>query len=233
MAFVNEVADLCSRTGADISALLRGIALDQRIGNKALEVSPGFGGISYPKAAKTLLKVADSLGVDLKIVSSAIKSNSERIAKIKDKILNLICDDPSSASSKQVAILGLSFKPLTDDIRESASVFAIKDLLDSKVKVNLYDPMFKPNSKTIKKIPENILQNENFRVTESIYEAVNQSDIAVIMTHWPEFRSSNLKKIHELMNKKTNAKPIILDYRNMFTKSEMATAGFEYIFQGH
>ncbi|MDR2666706.1 MAG: nucleotide sugar dehydrogenase [Holosporales bacterium] len=231
MAFINEIADLCSRTGADISALLRGIALDQKIGNKALEVSPGFGGVSYPKAARVLLKTANSLGIDLKIVSGAIESNCERIAKIKDKIISLICDEPTNISFKQIAILGLSFKPLTDDIRESASIFVINDLLESKAKVNLYDPLFKPQSKTIQKIPENILKNENFLITESIYEAVNQSDIAVIMTHWPEFRASNLKKIQELMNKKKNAKPIILDYRNMFTKSEMA--GFEYIFQGH
>jgi UDPglucose 6-dehydrogenase len=230
MAFVNEIAELCSKTGADIDALLRGIALDQRIGNKALEVSPGFGGASYPKAVRTLLKVADSLGVDLKIVNGAVKSNDERIAKIKSTIINLICDDFSNICSKQIAILGLAFKPLTDDIRESASIFVIEDLLESQAKVHLYDPLFKPNSKNIQKIPEKILQNENFRVTESIYEAVNQSDIAVIMTHWSEFRSSDLKKIQELMNKKASESPIILDYRNMFTKSEMVD--FEYIFQG-
>lgn len=229
MAFINEMADLCDRVGADINSVIKGIALDQGIGCKSLRVSPGIGGTSFPRTIRILSNTADSLGLDLDVLNGVIKSNTERLSNIKDRIIKLI-EDENSISSKRVAILGLSFKPLTSDIRESASVFVINDLLNLGIQVYAYDPLFKPGSKENRKLSEKILSDSNFHLSDSVYEAVNQSDIVVIMTNWAEFVSLDFVKIHELMNKKIGENPVILDYRNMFSKSDLPN--FNYISQG-
>ncbi len=229
MAFINEMADLCDRVGADINTVIKGLALDQGIGYKSLDVSPGIGGTSFPRTIRILSNTADSLGLDLEVLNGVIKSNTDRISNIKDRIIRLI-EDKDPILSKRIAILGLSFKPLTSDLRESASIFVINDLLNLGIPVNVYDPLFKPGSKEIQKISEKILNDKNFHISDSVYEAVNQSDIAVIMTNWAEFTSLDFVKIHELMNKKIGENPIILDYRNMFSRSDLQN--FNYIPQG-
>ena len=230
IVFMNEIADLCDRSGADIEMLTKGIGLDSRVGNKLLKSTPGFGGSSYPRTARILLDTATRLGVDMQILKSAMESNANRISGISNRIINKI-DDGSEIFDKKVAILGLSFKAQTSDIRESPSVFVIKDLLDKGIEVDVYDPLFKTNSVEINKIPEDITSNKKFKVTDSVYDAVNQSDIAVVLTDWMEFMELDLKKVSELMNKKQNGKPIILDYQNMFLLSAMED--FEYIAQGY
>ncbi|MDR0942715.1 MAG: nucleotide sugar dehydrogenase [Holosporales bacterium] len=234
MAFINEIADFCDRCNADINMVIKGIALDQRIGSKALRVSPGFGGSSFPRTVRILSNTAKSLGMDLSIIDSALKSNSNRISSIKTKIMRLVTEDNTSDEKalKRIAILGLSFKPSTSDVWESASALVIEDLLkENNVEVATYDPLYKPGSVSIKRLPDFVKNHRNFSLVESAYEAVNQSDIAVIMTNWSEFTSLDFKKIKELMNKKSDSKPIILDYRNMFLKSEMSGM-FRYISQG-
>lgn len=228
MAFINEIAELCTRTGADINTVTKGIALDQGIGHNSLQVSPGVGGTSYPRTVRILSKTANCLGLGLEILNSVMRSNENRISSIKTRILNLISTNDLAA--KKVAILGLSFKPLTSDIRESASIFVIKDLLHEKVNVSVYDPAYELKSKEIKKIPHEILESDKFHLAESAYDAASQSDIVVIMTNWAEFMSLDFKKIAELMNKDKNHKPILLDYRNMFTREDLPE--FEYIAQG-
>ncbi|MDR1390932.1 MAG: nucleotide sugar dehydrogenase [Holosporales bacterium] len=230
MAFINEIADLCDRTGADIDVVIKGISLDQGIGPKNLAISPGFGGTSFPKTLRILSNTASSLGIDLKILNGVIKSNIERISNIKNRIVALI-EDEAPLSSKKVTILGLSFKPLTNDIKDSASIFVIRDLLNSEICVHMYDPVFIPDSLEVSKIPTDILENKNFFLAESVYDAVNQSDIAVIMTNWAEFMSLDFNKINELMNKKPKSNPILLDYRNMFSKFDLQN--FNYISQGN
>lgn len=129
-----------------------------------------------------------------------------------------------------MAIFGLSFKPLTSDIRESASISVIKDLISQSLDVSVYDPAYNPKSKEVNKIPQDIRESEKFHLEDSAYDATNQSDILVIMTNWAEFMTLDFKKISELMNKKRNEKPIILDYRNMFSKEDLPD--FQYISQG-
>jgi UDPglucose 6-dehydrogenase len=230
MAFINEMAELCDRCGADINMLIKGISFDNGIGSKYFRVSPGIGGTSYPRTARILADTASSFGMDLHIISSALVSNNVRVSGIKDKIMRLIADENGNGIGKRVSILGLSFKQLTSDIRESASIFVIQELLKEGVEVYAYDPLYKLDSEEISQIPQELLANKNFHLAESVYEAVTQSDIAVIMTNWSEFMSLDFKKIHELMNKKPGDKPVILDYRNMFTKSEMGD--FKYVSQG-
>jgi UDPglucose 6-dehydrogenase len=230
MAFINEMAELCDRCGADINTLIKGISLDSGIGSKYFRVSPGVGGTSYPRTARILSATASSLGLDLHIINSALFSNKVRISGIKEKIVRLIADENGSCEGKRVSILGLSFKQLTSDIRESASIYVIQDLLASNIEVCVYDPLYKPGSEDIQKLPRAIVQNRNFYIAESVYDATAQSDIAVVMTNWGEFMSLDFKKIHELMNKKPGEKPIILDYRNMFVQCELND--FRYISQG-
>ncbi|MDR0695788.1 MAG: nucleotide sugar dehydrogenase [Holosporales bacterium] len=231
MAFINEMAELCDRCGADINMLIKGISFDNGIGSKYFRVSPGIGGTSYPRTARILAATASSLGMDLHVINSALTSNKIRVTGIKDNVMRLISDDSDSGDSvRKVSILGLSFKQLTSDIRESASITVIQDLLGENVEVYAYDPLYKPGSEEISQIPPKIAENKNFHLVESVYEAASQSDIIVIMTNWSEFMSIDFKKLHELMNKKPGSKPIILDYRNMFTKSEMND--FIYISQG-
>lgn len=227
MAFINEIAEFCDRTGADINAVIRGIALDQGIGYKALQVSPGFGGTTFPRNDRILLNSANCLGLDLKVLNGVMESNTRRISAIKDRILAILQD---AGSARKSAIFGLSFKPLTSDIRESASIIAIKDLLQENVEVSVYDPAYTSTSNEIEKIPLEIRENPKFHLEDSAYDAANQSDILVIMTNWSEFASLDFNKIAELMNKTPNKKPVILDYRNMFSKDDLPE--FEYIAQG-
>ncbi len=229
MTFINEIAELCDRVGANINTVIRGIALDQGIGYKAFQITPGFGGTSYPRTVRILANTANNLGLDLNILNSVISANTKRISSIKGRIINIIQDN-EGIINKKVAIFGLSFKPLTSDIRESASIFVIRDLLSEGLDVSVYDPAYGLKSKEIKKIPQDILENEKFHLEESAYDAANQSDIIVIMTNWAEFMTLDFKKISELMNKKQNEKPVILDYRNMFSKTDLSD--FEYISQG-
>ena len=229
MAFINETADFCDRIGANVNAVIKGIALDQGIGYKAFQITPGFGGTSYPRTVRILSNTANNLGIDLNVLNSVISSNTKRISSIKDRILNIIQDN-EDVSNKRVAIFGLSFKPQTSDIRESASVFVVKDLLEKNIDVAVYDPAYELKTKEIDKIPLDIRNNKKFHLEKSAYDAANQSDIIVIMTNWAEFMTLDFKKISELMNKKPNKKPVILDYRNMFFREELPD--FEYIPQG-
>jgi UDPglucose 6-dehydrogenase len=230
MAYINEICSLCDKCGVDINLVIKGISLDNRIGAKALKISPGFGGASFPRTARALLNVAQSMGMELSIIKTALNSNTNRIAAIKNRIMNLVVDDDLN-TIKRITILGLSFKPMTSDIVESPSIFVIQDLLtESCVEVYAYDPLYKPQSDQLFRIPHSIRNNKNFHIAESVYDAASQSDILVFMTNWNEFMSLDFGKIHELMNKKLHKKPIILDYRNMFSKKTLSM--FNYIAQG-
>lgn len=229
MTFINEIAELCDRVGANINTVIKGIALDQGIGYKAFQITPGYGGTSYPRTVRILSNTANCLGLDLNVLNSVISSNTKRISSIKDRILSIIQDSENNLN-KRVAIFGLSFKPLTSDIRESASISVIKDLISQSLDVSVYDPAYNPKSKEVNKIPQDIRESEKFHLEDSAYDATNQSDILVIMTNWAEFMTLDFKKISELMNKKRNEKPIILDYRNMFSKEDLPD--FQYISQG-
>ena len=214
MAFINEIKEICERTDADINVVTKSLRLEKKLGANSLVVSPGIGGSSFPRNMRILLKLANSLGVDLKILDGAIKSNTQQINKIAKKIINMISDD-EPLSSKRVTIFGLAYKAQTNDIRESASLLVIKQLLNEGISVYLYDPAYKPNSDYLERIPKNVMENKNFHLTNTAYEAVIQSNILVIMTAWPEFNGLNYEKIKELMCKNNGKQPIILDYKKV------------------
>lgn len=229
MAFMNEVADLCDRVGADVNMLIKGIGLDRRIGPNALNVSPGFGGSSTPRSSRILIDTAETLGCELSVLKGVIKSNRDRMQNIIKKIVGYI-EDEEGVVGKTVGILGLSYKPQTDDIKDAPSITVINELLKLGVEVLLYDPMYAANSNKLSNIPSEITTNERFTATSSVYEAANQSDAMVIMTDWMEFRNIDLGKVFELMSKKLSPNPLIIDFRNMFSPCDMKD--FRYISQG-
>ena len=214
MAFINEIKEICARTVADINVVIKSLMIEQKLRSNSLLISPGVGGSSFPRNVRILLNIANSLGVDLKILDGVLKSNAEQIRKISDKIINMIIDH-EPLSSKRATIFGLTYKAQTNDIRESASLIVIERLLNEGISVYLYDPAYKPNSDYLERIPKNVIEHEKFHLTNTPYEAVVQSDILIVMTAWPEFYSLNYKKIRELMCNKNGKQPIILDYKNI------------------
>ncbi len=216
MAFINEIKEICARTVADINVVIKSLTIDQKLGANSLLISPGIGGSSFPRNMRILLNFANSLGVDLKILDGALKSNTNQIRKISEKIINMIIDN-EPLNYKRVTIFGLTYKAQTNDIRESASLIVIERLLSEGISVYLYDPAYKPNSDYLERIPKDVIENKKFHLTNTPYEAVAQSDILVVMTAWPEFNSLNYEKIRELMCKKNGKQPVILDYKNVIT----------------
>ncbi len=229
MAFINEISELCDKLGADINAVIKAVSLEQSSGSNSLQITPAIGGTSIPRNMRILVDVAKSLGVNLQVLEGALRSNTERISKIKNRIINLIKDEKGITSEK-ISIFGLTFKPMVNDIKESASILVIKELLDSGVLVFAYDPALKPDSKELYRIPSSILENKNFHLVNSAYDAAIESDIIVIMTNWAEFLVLDYSRIYELMNKPLSRKPVILDYRNMLLDLELPE--FTYVPQG-
>lgn len=215
ISFINEIANLCERTGADVSMVAKGMGLDSRIGDKFLNTGPGYGGSCFPKDTRAIVKTASNLGIDLSIIKTAIKSNDNR----KEDMAKRIITEFGDIKGKVISVLGLTFKPETDDIRESPSIVVIKTLLEAGAFINIYDPMFKPEDIKVTEAKKDF-NNDSVQFMPSIYEAANQSDGIVLMTEWSEFRFMNKDKIKDLMSK-SDRPPLFFDFRNMFTKDEM------------
>lgn len=216
MAFINEIKEICERTDADVNKIIKILMIEQKFGSNALLVSPGIGGSSFPRTMRILLRFARSLGIDLKVLDGVINSNLDKITKISERILKLIADD-EPMDFKKVTILGLTYKPQTNDIKESASLIVVEKLLNAGVSVYAYDPAYEPDSDNLYRIPKHIMKNAKFHLTRTPYEAAMQSNILVIMTSWAEFNSLNYEKIKELMCKNKGSNPIIMDYKNLLS----------------
>lgn len=223
-AFINEIADLCEKTDANIDMVIRGICLDSKISKKCFNVGPGYSGHSFDKDTRVLTKTAEKLGSDLSIIHSAIKSNDNRKLKMVDRIKNIF-ESYGGVDNKKLCILGLTSKPETDDVKKSISVSIIKRLTECGAKIVAYDPMYAVWKMNHRKIPDELT---GVNIVESLYEAIDNSDAVIIATEWNEFRLIDLQKAHQIMNKfeKSN-KPIIVDLRNLFKPSDMMN--FEYI----
>lgn len=219
MAFTNEIEKLCTSTGVDFNTLAKGVGLDKRVGKESLLSNAGIGGSSLPRTSRVLINSAKQWGVDLSVLSVALESNIKRIKGISNKILKYYeINNRQIENIKRVAILGLAFKGLTTDITESPSIFVIQELLDNNISVALYDPYYLPYSNNLNIIPQNIKENPAFYICDSVYDAVSQSDVLVVMTKWPEFNSLNIPKIIELMQRNKFDKPVLFDCVNMFSQ---------------
>ncbi len=221
MAYMNELEKLCDGIGVELKALLKGIGSDRRVSGDSLMFSAGIGGSSLPRVSRLLVESGKNFGTELSILSEALASNDKRLQTVSTKILNYF-KSILDKNNLKASILGLSFKPFSDDLMESPSLFVIKNLLQEKIKVSVYDPYFLPNSFNLKKIPNNLLSNDCFTLCNSAYDCVNQSNFLIIMTDWPQFRTLDMSKVKELMC----SSPAIFDCINMF---ENCSKDFQYI----
>ena len=213
IAFINEMADLCEKIDSDVSEVALGIGYDNRIGRHYLHVGPGYGGSCFPKDTKALSKIAEEVGARSKIVDAVIESNQTRKEKMAQKIIDALGDSPRG---KTVAVLGLTFKADTDDMRDSASLIIIPKLLEVGLKIQAYDPS---DPEYAKKVFGNSIE---FKFSAN--DALQNADVAVIITEWAEFELLNFSNVRMLMKQ-----PILVDLRNLFSPKEMKDTGFKYI----
>ena len=206
--FINEIADLCEKVGADVEDIALGIGLDKRIGPDFLNAGPGFGGSCFPKDARALVESGENYNAPQNLLKAVIDGNEKRKESLSKKIISITKD------KKNIGVLGVTYKANTDDMREAPSLSIIPDLIDKGFNISIYDPQ--ANKVGIKEF-------ENVNWENDIYSVVKNSDCLVILTEWNEFKSMDLKKISDIMNK-----PIIIDFRNLFSLDEMEKLKIEY-----
>ncbi|NUQ19129.1 MAG: UDP-glucose/GDP-mannose dehydrogenase family protein [Sphingomonas sp.] len=211
ISFINEIADLCEAVDADVQDVARGIGLDNRIGPKFLHAGPGYGGSCFPKDTLALLQTADKFGVDQRIVRTTVEVNDDRKAHMVDRIAAAVGED---LTGKRVAVLGLAFKPNTDDMREAPSIPLVNGLIERGAEVSAFDPVAREQA-------EKILKGIEF--ASDAYEAAAGADALVIVTEWDEFRALDLEKIAEALRGK-----VLVDLRNVYDRVEAEEAGLAY-----
>ena len=211
ITFINEMADLCEAVGANVQEVARGIGLDNRIGAKFLHAGPGFGGSCFPKDTLALMKTAQDLGSPLRIVETVVAVNDQRKRAMARKVITA-CG--GSVRGKRIAVLGLAFKPNTDDMREAPSLSIIAALQDAGAEIVAYDPESMEPAKTL-------LSGVSFAANP--YSCIEGADALVIVTEWDAFRALDLDRV------KTGLRtPIVVDLRNIYRSDDMRRRGFEY-----
>jgi len=211
ITFINEVADLCEKVGADVQDVARGIGLDGRIGGKFLHAGPGYGGSCFPKDTLALVQTAREMGAPMRIVETVVSVNDSRKERMVDKITTA-CG--GSVDGKTVAVLGLTFKPNTDDMRDSPSLEIVPALQNAGAVVRAFDP---------KGMEEAEALLENVVWCEDAYGTMESADCLAIITEWNEFRALDLKRVKSLLRQ-----PVLVDMRNIYKPQEMRAAGFDY-----
>jgi UDPglucose 6-dehydrogenase len=215
ITFINEIADLCEQAGADVQDVARGMGLDNRIGGKFLHAGPGFGGSCFPKDATALLKTAHDHGVALRIVETVAAVNEQRKRAMARKVVTAL---DGSIRGKTIAVLGLTFKPNTDDTRDSPAIPLITALHDLGAVVRSYDPAGMEQAKPL--LPDVIYCG-------SAYEAAEGAEAVVIATEWEQFRALDLERLRCVM-----VRAVIVDLRNIYRADEMKRANFRYLTVG-
>ncbi len=214
VSFINEIANICEKVGADVNVVAKGMGLDQRIGAKFLHAGPGYGGSCFPKDTLGIAKIAEKHGYRFEIVRSVMKVNEKQkermVAKVKEALGNL--------KGKTIAVLGLSFKPNTDDMREAPSLKIISSLQREGAKIRAYDPKaMEVARKIFKKI----------EYGKDPYDVAKGSDALLIITEWNQFRNLDLKRLQKIMKS-----PVFLDFRNIYEPAKMREMGFKYFAVG-
>jgi UDPglucose 6-dehydrogenase len=211
ISFINEIANLCESIGCDVHDVARAIGMDRRIGSKFLHPGPGFGGSCFPKDTQALASVARDFGRDSMIVDAVIEVNRRQRQAMVPKIEKLV----GELKGKTIAILGLAFKPETDDMREAPAIDIISGLLERGAAVHAYDPVAMSEA-------AKVLPGVDFASDE--YEAVTDADALVFITEWNQFRALDMGRVRDLMRC-----PKIADLRNIYDPADMRELGFEYV----
>lgn len=212
ISFINEMADLCEAVGADVQSVAKGIGLDKRIGGKFLHAGPGFGGSCFPKDTRALVHSADDYGVPMRIVRSVVDVNENRKLAMADKVIKAA---GGSVEGKHIAVLGLTFKPNTDDMRESPSLDIIPALQKAGANIHAFDPKGMHEAKEM-------LENVTFH--DDAYGPLDGADALVIITEWNQFRALDLKDVKARMNT-----PLMVDLRNIYGRADLEEHGFTYV----
>ena len=211
ITFINEFASLCEKVGADIQDVARGIGLDGRIGGKFLHAGPGYGGSCFPKDTLALVKTARDANAPIRIVETVVDINETRKTAMADKVIEA-CG--GSVSGKSIAMLGLTFKPNTDDMRESPSLAIIEALQKAGASIRAFDPQGMEEAATLV---------DDVTFCEGPYETMEGADALVIVTEWNAFRALDLNRVKTLLTH-----PVLVDLRNIYNPREMEQAGFVY-----
>ncbi|WP_128891953.1 UDP-glucose/GDP-mannose dehydrogenase family protein [Erythrobacter sp. HKB08] len=213
ITFINEMADLCEKVGANVQDVARGIGMDNRIGSKFLHAGPGYGGSCFPKDTLALLKTAEDYDSPTRIVEAVVKVNDSRKRAMGRKVIEAL-GGQDAARGKKVALLGLTFKPNTDDMRDSPSIAIAQTLADAGAKVAAYDPEGMEQARPL--MPQ-------VTMCENPYEAIEGADVIVIVTEWDAFRALDLARVKELAKA-----PVLVDLRNIYNPEDVRALGFTY-----
>lgn len=209
--YINEMANFCEQTGAEIMDVAKGMGLDSRIGQKFLNAGPGYGGSCFPKDTMSMAYMGRKNNVKLSLIETTIQKNAERKKEIADRILNKV----EKIENPKIAVLGLAFKDGTDDCRESPSMEIVSAMLEKDANITAYDPKAMKNA--------SLLLGDKIGYADNMYQALKDADILVILTEWQEFKSLDLEQAADLMNGKQ-----IFDCRNLISKEKAISLGFEY-----
>jgi UDPglucose 6-dehydrogenase len=210
ISFINEIANLCEQVGADVHAVAKGMGLDGRIGKKFLHAGPGYGGSCFPKDTTALIRIAQENGASCRIVEAAVEVNAAQKARMVKKIREVL---GGSESGKKIAVLGLTFKPETDDMRDSPSLAIIPNLIDKGAVVHAHDPQGVEEARKL--LPQQV------NYCDDVFAAVKDADLVVLMTEWNEVR------IKQLMQGDA-----FVDLRNVYEPAQMRELGFRYVCVG-
>jgi UDPglucose 6-dehydrogenase len=210
ISFINEIANLCEKVGANVQTVAKAMGLDRRIGPKFLHAGPGYGGSCFPKDTLALLQIGKEHNVDLGIIDAAVKANSFQKEKAAKKVINEL----GKLKGKTVCVLGLSFKPNTNDLRDAPSIYIINKLLKAGANVRAYDPVAVPDAKEV--LPK-------VTYCKNSYDAAKGANAVVIVTEWNQFRNLDLNKLKEIMKEK-----YFFDLRNIYEPKKLTDMGFNY-----
>jgi UDPglucose 6-dehydrogenase len=213
ISFINEVSGVCEALGADVKVVAKGIGMDRRIGSKFLHAGPGYGGSCFPKDTQALASFARAAGTRIGIVEAAITANQRQIARMVAKIVQAV----GAPRGKKVGVLGLAFKPNTDDLREAPALAIIAGLKRRGMKVRVFDPVAMPHAKALPVMRGVDLAND-------AYDAARGAHALAIVTEWNEFRGMDLARLKRIMRK-----PVLCDLRNLYDPAEVETAGLRHV----
>jgi UDPglucose 6-dehydrogenase len=214
ITFINEIADLCEAVGADVQQVARGVGLDKRIGGKFLHAGPGYGGSCFPKDTLALVRTAHDARAPLNLVETTVRVNEARKKAMAGKVADALAGD---LRGKRIGVLGLTFKPNTDDMREAPSLQIIPALLAMGATVQAYDPQGHE--------ARQLLRDVDFK--SGPYEALEGADCALIITEWDQFRALDFDRVRQVMNR-----PLVVDLRNIYKPEELRSRGFTYLSVG-
>ncbi|WP_323639486.1 UDP-glucose 6-dehydrogenase TuaD [Bacillus pumilus] len=212
ISFINDIANICDRVGADVEKVSEGVGLDSRIGQKFLKAGVGFGGSCFPKDTKALLKIAETVGYRFKLIESVVETNTHQRAYLVKKLMDVYGD----IKGKTISVLGLAFKPNTNDLRSSPALDIIPMLQDLGAYVKAYDPIAHLEAKKI-------LGNQAI-FSDNLYQTIEHSDACLILTEWEEVLKMDMEKVRRLLQR-----PVIIDGRNIFEPEQMRKNGFIYL----